>query len=833
VTAVLLSWKLAARALIAPVTAVVLVVAIEAGALPAYQAYSVALAATYTILVLSVGLLAGWAGIWSVGHPALFAIGAYTVAYGSAHGWALEPTVLVAMLLSGACGAFLGFAGARFSVLYIALLTLAFNLVVLEIVNRWVDVTGGDQGVPVTELSSLAGTIASGGSASVLTAILTAGIVAAVAVLARSTSLRMRLVAAKSHPVVARSIGIAPEAQSALAFGVSGAVTGLAGVLLGLITGFVSPETFSLTLGINTIAAAVLGGVGTVAGGVLGGAFLAFAPSLAGLLGINQLVLQGALLIVTLLFLPAGVVPAVTTVLRTGLRRLGWTPDRGRPATVACPEPPPPAAVGRDTVLEVHDLGVAFGGLQALEGVSLTVRPGEVVAIIGPNGAGKTTLVNALCGLLAGGRTTGSATFAGTDLLRARATRRRGLGIGRTFQHAEVFSELTVEENLMCTTRWVTAAHRRTVGTVLADVGLVDVAARRPDQLAFGPQKRLDLARAVLEQADLLIMDEPFGGLDSAERGLLAAQIKRVHAAGTAVIVIDHVLEDLFAVAERVVAFDFGRPIGSGRPQQILDDERVRASYLGVTSTERPQVVTGTTTESVVTLTGVGHRYGGVTALAEVDLAVRGGSVLAVVGANGAGKSTLGQILHGTLVPSTGERSTAGPVRSSLVPEGRALFRTLSVRENLEVAGYAASVHGRDLQARIDQAAQWLPERVRTRLSIPAAALSGGEQQLLAIARALIADPQLVVVDEPALGLAPALVDEVYGRIARLTDDGVTVVVLEQLLTRALTVAHEVVVLYEGHVRMTGSPEDSGFAARAELAYFGAAASGGEPARSS
>jgi ABC-type branched-subunit amino acid transport system ATPase component len=216
-----------------------------------------------------------------------------------------------------------------------------------------------------------------------------------------------------------------------------------------------------------------------------------------------------------------------------------------------------------------------------------------------------------------------------------------------------------------------------------------------------------------------------------------------------------------------------------------------------------------------------------------VDLAVRGGSVLAVVGANGAGKSTLGQILHGTLVPSTGERSTAGPVRSSLVPEGRALFRTLSVRENLEVAGYAASVHGRDLQARIDQAAQWLPERVRTRLSIPAAALSGGEQQLLAIARALIADPQLVVVDEPALGLAPAMVDEVYGRIARLTDDGVTVVVLEQLLTRALTVAHEVVVLYEGHVRMTGSPEDSGFAARAELAYFGAAASGGEPARSS
>ena len=162
-TAVLWSWRLAVRALLAPLAAIVLVVAIEGGALPAYHAYSVALAATYTVLVLSVGLLAGWAGIWSVGHPALFAIGAYTVAYGSGHGWALEPTVLVAMVLAGGCGAFLGFAGARFSVLYIALLTLAFSLVALEVINRWVDVTGGDQGAPVGELPSLFGGTLSGG----------------------------------------------------------------------------------------------------------------------------------------------------------------------------------------------------------------------------------------------------------------------------------------------------------------------------------------------------------------------------------------------------------------------------------------------------------------------------------------------------------------------------------------------------------------------------------------------------------------------------------------------------------------------------------------------
>jgi branched-chain amino acid transport system ATP-binding protein len=822
VTAVLWSWRLAVRALLAPVAAIALVVTIESGALPAFQAYSIALAATYTILVLGVGLLAGWAGIWSVGHPALFAIGAYTVAYGSAHGWALEPTVLVAMLLAGGCGAFLGFAGARFSVLYIALLTLAFSLVALEVINRWVDVTGGDQGVPVGELSSVfGGGLSGGGSDAVVAAVLTAGAVVAVAVLARSTSLRMRMVAAKSHPVVARSVGIAPEAQSALAFGVSGAVTGLAGVLLGLITGFVSPETFSLTLGINSVAAAVLGGVGTVAGGVFGGVFLAFAPTLAGLLGIDQLILQGALLILTLLVLPSGIVPAVGSLLRALLRRIGPTREPGpEPAPVT--DPPP--AERHEATLEVADLGVAFGGLQALDGVSLTVRPGEVLAIIGPNGAGKTTLVNALCGLLSGGRTTGSATFAGADLLRVRATRRRRLGIGRTFQHAEVFGELTVAENLLCTSRWATPARRRAVEGLLDRVGLTGLGERRPDQLPFGPQKRLDLARAMAESAQVLIMDEPFGGLDADERGLLAAQIQRVRAAGTSVVVIDHVLEDLFAVADRVVAFDFGRPIGEGTPDAVMADERVRGSYLGVTAAERPREPARAEAEPVVTLAGVSHHYGGVTALDGVDLVVRGGAILAVVGANGAGKSTLGQILHGTITPTTGTRTVPQPVRSSLVPEGRALFRTLSVRENLEVAGYAAGVKGRELRSRIDDAADWLPERVRTRLGLPAAALSGGEQQLLAVARALIADPRLVVVDEPALGLAPALVDEVYGRIARLTDDGVTVVVLEQLLTRALTVAHEVVVLHEGVIGATGSPDDPAFAVLAERAYFGSPA---------
>jgi branched-chain amino acid transport system permease protein len=144
----------------------------------------------------------------------------------------------------------------------------------------------------------------------------------------------------------------------------------------------------------------------------------------------------------------------------------------------------------------------------------------------------------------------------------------------------------------------------------------------------------------------------------------------------------------------------------------------------------------------------LGHAYGGVVALRDIDLDVRQGVVLGVAGANGAGKSTLAGILHGSLVPARGERETGGAVRTSLAPEGRALFKTLSLRE---------------------------------RMSASAGALSGGEQRMLAVARALIVAPDVLIVEEPALGLAPALVDEVYDRLARLAHSGVTVVLLEQL----------------------------------------------------
>ncbi|PBC46465.1 branched-chain amino acid ABC transporter substrate-binding protein [Rhodococcus sp. ACS1] len=815
-----------------PAAALLTLVVLSSGLVPGYQMYTVGLAAVYGLIVLSISLLAGWTGIWSIGHPAMVAIGAYATAYGSSHGWGLAFTSVVAVVLCALLGGFLGFAGSRFSVLYVALLTLAFTLVILEIIGAWKSVTGGDQGVPVETFETALGDLVPSSDEVTYLAVGILGLAIAVSVFLRRTTIRMRMVAAKTHPLAGRSIGIAPELQSSLGFAISAGVAGLSGVLLALLSGFISPEGFSMVFAVNLIAATVLGGTGSVIGAVLGGAFLASAPTLASSLSIDQPYLIGGVLILTLLFLADGIVPTAGKLLR---RFVPVTRALGRPApSLSGPDLVDTAGSGANlradaaeaAVLRTEALGVRFGGLQAVHDIDLRVGAGEVLAIIGPNGAGKTTFVNALCGLIGGGELEGTMELGGRPLNGVRATRRRSLGLGRTFQHAELFAELTVLENVSVVNRWERRADRDSALQVLASVGLADHVHRLPGELPFGLQKRVDLARAVAALADnprLMVLDEPFGGLDADERRTLAEHIRRLSDSGTSVVIIDHVLDDLFAVADRVVAFDFGELIADGTPDTVLQNQTVRDSYLGNIDTTliAPDIDRAAT--PLISVRGVEHHYAGVRALSGIDLDVHAGGILGIVGANGAGKSTLGRILHGDLHSTGGTRTVTGTdaLRLSLVPEGRALFRTLSVRENLEVAAYAAGISGRRLRTRLEELQHGLPERVRTRMNIPAGSLSGGEQQLVAIARALMADPEVLILDEPALGLSPAMVDEVYSQVNALARRGITTILLDQSLARALESCSEIVVLRQGEVVARGNSGTPGFGQIAEAAYFG------------
>ena len=224
------------------------------------------------------------------------------------------------------------------------------------------------------------------------------------------------------------------------------------------------------------------------------------------------------------------------------------------------------------------------------------------------------------------------------------------------------------------------------------------------------------------------------------------------------------------------------------------------------------------------------HRYGGVLALNDVSLEVSRGEFVSVLGANGAGKTTLGLIMSGAMAPTAGEvayeRSPAG-VRDkpapglSIVPEGRRLFGQLTVRENLLLGGYGAGASDMEIRDRMKEVLAGLPKALREDPGRFAATLSGGEQQMLAIGRALMAQPRALIIDEPSMGLAPILIEQVYAVLSRLRREGVTIVLFEQMATQAVRHSDRLVVLDRGRVVYEGSPRSDAAGAALLAGYIG------------
>ena len=235
--------------------------------------------------------------------------------------------------------------------------------------------------------------------------------------------------------------------------------------------------------------------------------------------------------------------------------------------------------------LAVEGIRVRFGGITALDGVSLAVAPGEVAGLIGPNGAGKTTLFNVVCGRQR--HESGSVRLGGRDLAGLRPNERARLGLGRTFQRLEVFGSMTVRENVLVAAeirrRWARDGSdpRAVAAQLLAEVGLGAVADRRVEQLPTGTARLVEVARALAARPSVLLLDEPSSGLDEAETDDLSLLLRRMAAAGTGILLVEHDVEMVMSVCSRIFVLDFGRLLASGTPAEIRADEQVEAAYLG------------------------------------------------------------------------------------------------------------------------------------------------------------------------------------------------------------------------------------------------------------
>jgi len=472
-------------------------------------------------------------------------------------------------------------------------------------------------------------------------------------------------------------------------------------------------------------------------------------------------------------------------------------------------------------VLTVRGLTKRFGGLTAVKNLAFELRPGEILGLIGPNGSGKSTAMKSVMGIER--PNAGDVIFEGGNVAGLPAHRIARKGFGMVFQHSRPLNRQTVLENILVALLpdslfmlFPDKALTERAKWIAERVGLGAVMDRRPPTLPFADLRRLELAKAIARDPKVVLVDEPFAGLTRAEVGMFSELIRTFRDEGRAVMLVDHNVKSVAALVDRVLAMYLGEEIITGRAEDVMKNETVRRVYLGgaIETHARPET-RFKDKEPLLQVENVSVHYGKAQALENVSIHVHEGEFVSIVGLNGAGKTTLFNTISGFL-PYTGEIRRGGETlrgtgpakiaRSGLVqcPESRELFGEMTVRENLDLGGQHLDDETRTKQL------VWLFELfpiLKERQGQMAQTLSGGEQQMLAIGRALMMQPQILILDEPTLGLAPVILELLSKALERLRQTtSITVLLGEQNVTFALPHADRVYVLEHARIVWEGDP---------------------------
>ena len=826
--------RLASRWLPLALYAVLAVVGLTlAATVNGYYVFVLGNVALLALAGIGLNVLLGLTGQMSFGHAGFYAIGAYTVAIltGQA-GWSFWLAWPVAALVAGAFGLLLALPALRVKGPYLAMITIAFGFIVEHALIEGGELTGGQNGLMGIAQPSLAG-IGGDRGVAMLAIVSVFVALAAYAMLSRGTwGAAMRAV--KDSETASESIGINPLMVKAVAFMVSAAVVGLAGGLYAPQTGMITPHNFNFMQSILFVLAVTLGGAGSLVGPLLGAVVVGLLPEMLASLEEYRLLFFGAILLVVLWAAPDGVAGLLSR----------W---RRKPATQAlAPTQGGMATGGRPRrALRADALTMTFGGVRAVQAVSFTVPPGAVTALIGPNGAGKSTVINMLSGYYQ--PTQGAVALGDAPQAALPAYRVARAGIARTYQTSQLFDTLSVEDNvalgmvqgrlggLLASRRFLAPDVRQRARALLAFCGYegaLDVAAA---DLPHVDRRLVEIARALATDADILLMDEPAAGLSREDKTRLAGLLRRIADAGAGVLLVEHDMALVMGVSDHIVAIDAGRELAHGNPAQIQQSPAVRQAYLGDASAQRTPAARQQSAGAAIApeVLGVGNLvtgYGANPVLHGIDLQVRQGEMVALLGANGAGKSTLMRTLAGLHRPVQGGMHLQGVQLNDLaadrivarglvlVPEGRQVFPGLSVLDNIRLGAF---LHPGDREARVEEMLTRFP-RLRERLHQRAGLLSGGEQQMLAIARGLMAKPVILLLDEPSLGLAPKIIDELFEALDRLRTESMTILLVDQMAALALSLADRAYVLESGRVAAQGTAAEIAQDGALAKAYLGA-----------
>ncbi|TXN29966.1 ABC transporter permease subunit [Lacisediminihabitans profunda] len=574
----------------------------------------VLVAAIFAILALSLDLVAGVTGLYSLGHAGLFALGAYsTTLLNSKFGWNLFLLLPLSIAGVGIVGLVLGFLSLRVSGLYFAITTFIFTLVVVVLLSDF-SFTGGLQGIAGPVFPDFPPGLAFLGSSVAWCVGLSLLVTIVIIWSIRSSPLYPVLLAIRDAEPFAAAAGVRTSVMKVGIFGLSASLAGLAGWAFSFL-GFISPGQFSWTVSVNILVMVILGGINTRLGPIIGAAFVSAFPVVVSIDPFLQEVIFGLIFVVVIVFFPQGFMGLVGSLARRIRARFRPTAvvveavedDASTP--IAYAHLAPQEAVSTTRALPAVDevalaaKNIVFGynrGVLALNNVDMVVKRGNIHGLIGPNGSGKSTLVNLMSGRMS--PNSGTITADGVRIERLRAPARARRGVMRTFQSAVLVRELTAQENvgiglysrfpgiaarspiwplLMGARRDSRAIAQKSIAA-LTSVGLSSGwATTRVADVPHGVEQLTQLAAACIAEPSILILDEPLAGLSSGEVEQVSEILRGLKRAGVTVIVVEHQTRFIFEMCDEVTVLAAGELVTTGTAADVRANERVREVYLG------------------------------------------------------------------------------------------------------------------------------------------------------------------------------------------------------------------------------------------------------------